>query len=198
MPDRSRTLLVVHDGLEQGMLTALMKRGCMPCLRSMIECGARGEITPAAPFLPHSLLATLFTGAPLHVHGVGLSTSKGARVPCVWDSAHATGLRTLCVGLPAEVNPGDSTGLNISAQQLLGAVTPMPEDMRDLCVRPDALEPRLVRLFCPALDPGAAEDPRLHQLFAALALQYSTRPLATKFRCPMPPVCATPGLSKAL
>lgn len=111
---RSRLLLTAFDGLDWGLMQALVDAGRMPSLERMLEAGASGRLAVPPPPSPASAWTTVATGMLADRHGIchewavrpdGLSVgeigSESLRSRTFWQCAMTAGMSCRIVGWPA-------------------------------------------------------------------------------------------------
>ncbi len=174
----------------------------MPCLSSLVRGGVSGDLTSFAPFLSPMLWTTIATGHLPDRHGVhgfaevdphtGEARAVGTasrRTKALWNLVSEQGGRAAVVGWmgssPAEALHGafvsDAFGHAPANPSVPWPVAPgsvyppaLAEELADLRLRPEEVDPGLLGLFVPALQAGTTEpDPALNRLMQRLAQLYT-------------------------
>ncbi len=199
-----KTLLVGWDGADWEIARPLMEVGLMPCLASLVARGTSGELLSFAPYLSPMLWTTIATGHPPDRHGVhgfaevdpstGEARAVGSasrRTKALWTIVSEQGGSAGVVGwmgsFPAERIHGAFVADEFAHAPANPSVAwPVPpggvyppalaEELADLRLRPQEVDPGLLGLFVPSLRTDVralATDPRLKGLMQRLAQLYT-------------------------
>ncbi|HYP16906.1 MAG TPA: alkaline phosphatase family protein [Opitutus sp.] len=200
-PPARRVLLVGWDGADWKIASPLVDAGELPQLANIVSHGASGPLTSVPPYLSPMLWNSIATGKYADQHGiVGFAStdpttgklqamqSTHRRCKALWNILSEHGLTTHVVGWfashPAENVNGISISEAFARPAPKGAPWPPPPGsvhppelsgaFGDLRVRPEDLDPNLLRLFIPRLaEIDLSVDKRPEQLALRLAELYS-------------------------
>jgi len=124
---QGRVIVLGLDGVDPGVVHALVAEGRLPNLARCLESGASGTLRGDEPLLSPVLWTTMATGRPPDVHGIGGFTTRGGtgvedqpvasttrRVPALWNIASDAGLEVGVVGWWATWPPEHVHGAVVS------------------------------------------------------------------------------------
>jgi len=206
---RTKVLLVGWDSADWKVINPLMDTGLMPQLARMCELGVMGNLATLRPILSPMLWTSIATGKRAYDHGVlGFTdvdpvtgqvrpvTAATRTCKAVWNILAERGFTSHVVSWFAthgEQIPGGMVVSNLFQTPPAGPGQPWPpppqgtiwpdehaEELTELRVSPEEIEPGLIELFAPQWRKiGQSKDSRLSQLRIHLAETLSVHNAAT-------------------
>jgi Flp pilus assembly protein TadD len=151
-PENGRLVVVGLDALDWGLVDELTRRGVMPNLKRLLECGAQVVVRMRPPLLSPLIWTTLATGQPPEVHGVldfvepdprgGPAqpvTSASRKVPALWEMAAVAGRTSAVIGWWATFPAVGIPGCTIYSDRLSEQLTDVEEERRGLAYPAEAI-----------------------------------------------------------
>lgn len=194
-----KQFLVALDGVDWAVVRHLTNAGGLPTFRRLLASGSSGPVPVEPPLLSPLMWTSVATGRYGEVHGVvageascyGMGSACGSpfarRVAALWDFYSRAGLRSNIVCWPATVSEQvegiflgaayasasteEGAALTVGGTQPKENVLALLDGLR---VRPQDLEPSILRLFIPGIEcVHRLRDDRPERLLHLLADLYT-------------------------
>ncbi|MBK1884451.1 tetratricopeptide repeat protein [Luteolibacter pohnpeiensis] len=171
-----RTLLIGLSGADWKTLDTIRAKTRLPFLSKLESSGTRSDCHGLAPFVPEISWATVLTGNRPWRH-CALHRTMNSDVPLIWDYFSKADYQTICIGWPKPLC--HRHGISITEEFFKKSGTndtfsELENDLADLQVDENSLDPNIIRLLCPSLTAeSAGRDPKAGRLARSIAHHYS-------------------------